>query len=244
MAVMTGGEAIVKTLAREGARVVFGLPGRPALRHHLRPARRARHALHHLPPRGGHQLHGRRIRPGGRRHRRRPRGAGARTPERLLRPQHRLLRVVARPHDRGRDSAPPDRQEDRRPARAGRPAPGHGGREQVAGEHPRRRRRAAPRPRGVRPAPQRPAAAGHRRHAVGRDGGGGRGAAGRGRPRGAPPPRRRPTSTARRSSCWPPGGPSSSPAEASTSRAPTRRWPPWPSISRPAWPPRPRARAR
>ena len=27
MAVMTGGEAIVKTLAREGARVVFGLPG-------------------------------------------------------------------------------------------------------------------------------------------------------------------------------------------------------------------------
>src|SRR5262245_7700311 len=27
MAVMTGGEAIVKTLAREGVRVVFGLPG-------------------------------------------------------------------------------------------------------------------------------------------------------------------------------------------------------------------------
>ena len=36
MAVMTGGEAIVKTLAREGARVVFGLPGRAALRHHRR----------------------------------------------------------------------------------------------------------------------------------------------------------------------------------------------------------------
>ena len=27
MAVMTGGEAIAKTLAREGVRVVFGLPG-------------------------------------------------------------------------------------------------------------------------------------------------------------------------------------------------------------------------
>ena len=62
MARMTGGEALVQSLYREGVRVIFGLPGvqlygvLAALRDE--PA----HPLHRDPARAGDELHGRRLR--------------------------------------------------------------------------------------------------------------------------------------------------------------------------------------
>ena len=130
MARMTGGEAIVKALAREGVKVAFGLPGVQlygivtAFRDEPMRFITCRHE--------GLDLHGRRLRAGRRRHRRRAGRPRAGPAQRGGRSQHRVLRLVARPDDRRPDSAQSDRQEDRRAPRARRPARRHRRLDEVA----------------------------------------------------------------------------------------------------------------
>ena len=135
----------------------FRTPRRAALPRPRRPQRRARHPVHHHPPRAGHHLHGRRLRPRQRRNRHRPHGSRTRPAQRLRRTQHRLLRLVARPRRLRPDRARPHRRGPRHAPRGQRPAGRHPARHQVRPPHHGHRGGPRGRPRGVPPAQDRPA---------------------------------------------------------------------------------------
>ena len=104
MARMTGGEAIVKALAREGVQVAFGLPGVQlygivtAFRDEPLRFITVRHEGSSSYMADGYARAGGGIGLGG--------------------PQHRLLRLLTRADDLRPDPAQPDRQADRRAPRA------------------------------------------------------------------------------------------------------------------------------
>src|SRR5213593_1306986 len=130
MARMTGGEALVKQLYREGVRVVFGLPG--VQLYGVVAALRDEAGIRFIVTR--HEQATSYMADGYAR-------AGARPPQRVGRPQHGLRRLLTGADDRGPDPEGSAREEHRRVARGQRPARRDRTDRQVAAARARGRRR-------------------------------------------------------------------------------------------------------